>query len=67
MLLYVSAVVLMGVSTSIVVINIGVADTERALVTLAGVVLFLLGAYGAWTAARRHSRALPPEHRPADP
>jgi hypothetical protein len=43
----------MAVSTSIVVINIGMAETERALVTLAGVLLFLLGAYGALH-RRRH-------------
>ena len=53
MLLYALAVVLMAVSTSIVVINIGMAETERALVTLAGVLLFLLGSYGALH-RRRH-------------
>ncbi|HEX2552088.1 MAG TPA: hypothetical protein VHL98_00205 [Microvirga sp.] len=43
----------MAISTSILVINIGMAETERSLVTLAGVLLFLLGIYGAWAWSRR--------------
>jgi cbb3-type cytochrome oxidase subunit 3 len=52
-LLYACAVGLMAISTSILVINIGMAETERSLVTLAGVLLFLLGIYGAWAWSRR--------------
>lgn len=55
MLLYASAVALMAVSTSILVINIGMADTERMLVTLAGILLFLLGVSGLWTWLRRRA------------
>ncbi len=55
MFLYACAVVLTAVSTSILVINIGMAETERLLVTLAGILLFLLGAFGIWTWSRRRA------------
>ena len=57
MLLYASAVALMAVSTSILVINIGIADTERMLVTVAGILLFLLGVSGIWTWFHRRGAA----------
>lgn len=57
MLLYSCAVALMAVSTSIVVINIGLAEHERVLITLLGLMLFLLGIYGAWTWSQRRQAA----------
>ena len=61
MLLYACAVVLMAVSTSIMVINIGVAGAERVLVTVAGAMLFLLSAYGflVWARRRKQRRSAP--------
>ncbi len=62
MLIYACAVVLMALSLSAFVINIGVADTERLLVTVPSVLLFLLGIYGLyafWTRRKRQHSSEP--------
>ena len=53
MLFWVLSVVIMASSIASLVINIGMADTQRMLITIVGVGLFLLGAYGMWIWARR--------------
>lgn len=56
MLLYFLSVIVMASSIASFVINIGIADTERALITLLSAALFFLGIYGMWAWARRKAR-----------
>ena len=56
MLLYFLSVLVMASSIASFVINMGMADTERALITLSSAALFLLGVYGMGAWARRKAR-----------